>query len=80
MSSAIGRLAQYLVGHASHTWHMLVADDFQRSRPPIEAAGRSVGTEGSAILFFDGYGYLRHFGYSREVCLLGRSDVFPDRD
>ena len=26
VSSAIGRLAQDLVGHASHTWHMLVAD------------------------------------------------------
>ena len=50
------------------------------SRPPVEAAGRSVGTEGSAILFFDGYGYMRLFSYSREVCLPGRSDVFPDRD
>ena len=28
VASAIGRLAQYLVGHATDTWHMLVADDF----------------------------------------------------
>ena len=35
VASAIGRLAQCLVGHASHMWHMLVADDFL-----LEASGR----------------------------------------
>ena len=40
VSSAIGRLAQHLVGHASHTWHMLVADDFRpnASGPSYRAA------------------------------------------
>ena len=33
-SGAIGRLAQYLSGHTSATWHMLVADDFH-----LEAGG-----------------------------------------
>ena len=28
VSGAIGRLAQFLSGHTSATWHMLVADDF----------------------------------------------------
>ena len=28
VASAMGRLAQYCVGRAAHTWHMLVADDF----------------------------------------------------
>ena len=70
----------------SSRWSTLLADlatqllFLDRSRPPVEAAGRSVGTEGSAILFFDGYGYMRLFSSSREVCLPGRSDVFPDRD
>ena len=34
VASAKGRLAQYLVGHASLTWHMVVADDFL-----LEASG-----------------------------------------
>ena len=33
-ASAIGRPAQYLVDHAAHTWHLLVADDFL-----LEASG-----------------------------------------
>ena len=39
VASATGRLAQYLVGDASHTWHMLVADDFFFWKP----AGRATG-------------------------------------
>ena len=35
VAGAIGRLAQYLAGHSSATWHMLVADDFH-----LEAGGR----------------------------------------
>ena len=35
VASAIGRLAQYCVGRAAHTWHMLVADDFH-----LEAGGK----------------------------------------
>ena len=35
VSGAIGRLAQYLSGHTSATWHMLVADDFH-----LEAGGQ----------------------------------------
>ena len=35
VSGAIGRLTQYLAGHSSATWHMLVADDFH-----LEAGGQ----------------------------------------
>ena len=34
VAGAVGRLAQYLIGNAATTWHMLVADDY-----PLECGG-----------------------------------------
>ena len=28
VAGAVGRMAQYLIGNAATTWHMLVADDY----------------------------------------------------
>ena len=43
-------------------------------------AGWSLGVGGSAILFLDGYVFMRVFSYARDVSHPVRSDVFPDRD
>ena len=45
VASATGRFAQYLVGNAASTWHMLVADDFR-----TEASG--AGYREALIKFF----------------------------
>ena len=45
VASALGRLSQYISGHGTHTWHLLVADDFS-----LEAGG--VGHREAFIVFF----------------------------
>ena len=46
VAGAIGRLAQYLAGHSSATWHMLVADDFH-----LEAGGQDYRFFALCILY-----------------------------
>ena len=36
VSSAVGRLSQYLVGRQANTWHLLVADDYH-----LDAGGKA---------------------------------------
>ena len=36
VSTAVGRLSQYLAGHDAHTWHLLVADHYH-----LDAGGRA---------------------------------------
>ena len=45
VATAVGRLAQYLAGHDAHTWHLLMADDFQ-----LNAGG--VAYRAALVVFF----------------------------
>ena len=45
VATAVGRLALYLAGHDAHTWHLLMADDFQ-----LNAGG--VAYRAALVVFF----------------------------
>ena len=55
VAAAVGHLAQYLAGHSSATWHMLVADDFH-----LEAGGQD---SRFALISFSSYAQSQGYRY-----------------